>query len=165
MTVPRRNTSAPAASAEATELFLALGAVVKRLRRNPLPRPEALQDALPASAPAPRHVAALVQVADDRLTVGELADRLSVSLATASQMVSDLADWGLVERTADESDRRRTYVSVAPEHRATIRALLESRLRPLERTLARLEPDERHAFLRGLTLLSEELDATMAVTQ
>jgi len=152
--------SAP--SGAATELFIALGAVVKRLRRNPIPEDASLRDALAGVTPAPRHIAALLQVASaDRLGMGELAERLSVSLATASLVVTDLADWGLVERSTDETDRRRTYVTVASAHKATIRALLDSRLRPLEHTLRRLEPDERVAFVRGLTVLAEELDRTM----
>jgi DNA-binding MarR family transcriptional regulator len=149
-------------SAAATELFIALGAVVKRLRRNPIPADESLRDALAGVTPAPRHIAALLQVASaDRLGMGELAELLSVSLATASLVVTDLADWGLVERSTDEADRRRTYVTVASAHKATIRALLDSRLRPLEHTLHQLEPDERTAFVRGLTVLAEELDRTM----
>jgi DNA-binding MarR family transcriptional regulator len=153
--VPRRN----AAFAEATDLFLALGAVIKRLRRNPLPPHESLADV----SPAPRHVAALVQVASEgRIGMSELAERLSVSLATVSQLVSELADWGLVERTTDETDRRRTHVTVAPAHQATIRAMIESRLRPLERALHRLEPNERAAMVQGLVVLAEELDRTTA---
>src|SRR3954469_15400624 len=159
--------SAPSApSAEATELFLALGAVVKRLRHNPLPNDEALREAMTGMAIAPRHIAALMHVASEgRLGMGELAERLSISLATASQVVADLADWGLLERSTDDSDRRRTFVTVAPEHQTTIRALLDSRLRPLERTLRRLEPDERAAFVRGLSVLAEELDHTMTTTK
>lgn len=162
--MPRRSAAAPdvaapTASAEATELFFAVGAVVKRLRRNPLPDHDGLAAALQGMSPAPRHVVALVQMATDGpIGMSDLAERLSVSLATASQVVSELADWGLVARTTDDADRRRTIVTVAPEHAATIRALLDSRLRPLQRTLARLEPDEQHALLRGLAVLAEELD-------
>lgn len=149
-------------TAAATELFIALGAVIKRLRHRPIPEDEGLHAAFAAKAPAPRHIAALLQVASaDRLGMSELAERLSVSLATASLVVTDLAEWGLIERSTDEADRRRTYVTVAPAHQATIRALLDSRLKPLERTLRRLEPDERTSFVRGLTLLAEELDRTM----
>lgn len=154
--------SRPAPSADATELYFALGAVVKRLRRNQQVG-EALGAALAGASPAPRHVFALLQVAsEDRLGMSDLADRLGVSLATTSQVVTDLADWGLLERSTDAVDRRRTYVTVAPEHQATIRALLDSRLRPLERALRRLEPDERTALVRGLTVLADELDQTMA---
>ena len=149
-------------TAAATELFIALGAVVKRLRHRPIPEDEGLRAAFTNKAPAPRHIAALLQVAsEDRLGMSELAERLSVSLATARQVVTDLAERRLVERATDESDRRRTFVTVAPAHQATIRALLDARLKPLERTLRRLEPDERAAFVRGLTVLAEELDRTM----
>lgn len=149
-------------SSAATDLFIALGAVVKRLRTRPVPADEGLRDAFASKAPAPRHIAALLQVASaDRLGMSELAERLSVSLATASLVVTDLADWGLVERSTDDADRRRTYVTVAPAHQATIRALLDSRLKPLERTLRRLENDERGALVRGLLVLAEELDRTM----
>jgi DNA-binding MarR family transcriptional regulator len=150
-----------APSADATELFIALGAVVKRLRRNPLPDDDALREAMSGMAVAPRHISALLQVAsEDRLGMSDLADRLSISLATTSQVVTDLADWGLVERATDDADRRRTFVTITPAHRATIRALLDSRLRPLDQTLRRLEPDERAAFVRGLTVLADELDRT-----
>ena len=152
-------------SADATALFIALGAVVKLLRRNPIPDDEALRAAMTGMAPAPRHIAALLQVAsEDRLGMSELAERLSISLATASQVVSDLADWGLVERTTDDADRRRTFVTIAPAHRVTIRALLDSRLSSMDRTLRRLEPDERAAFIRGLGVLAEELGRTTATT-
>jgi DNA-binding MarR family transcriptional regulator len=163
--VPRRSPAAapaPPASAEATELFFAVGAMVKRLRRNPLPEDDGLTAALQGMSPAPRHILALVQVATDgRIGMSDLAERLSVSLATTSQVVSELADWGLVERSTDDADRRRTFVTVTPAHAATIRALVDSRLRPLERTLARLEPDEQHALLRGLAVLTEELDRSI----
>ena len=66
----------------------------------------------------------------------------------------------MVERQTDAADRRRTLVSVAPEHRPAIRQIFEQRLRPLDRALRRLEPDERLALIRGLTVLAEELDRT-----
>lgn len=162
--MPRSAPTPP--SAAATDLFIALGAVVKRLRRNPIPADESLREAMAGMALAPRHIAALLQVASaDRLGMSELAERLSVSLATASLVVTDLADWELVERSTDDSDRRRTFVTVAAAHRATIRALLDSRLQPVERTLRRLEPDERAAFIRGLTFLRKELDVMMETTR
>jgi DNA-binding MarR family transcriptional regulator len=158
--VPRRSSARTgAASEQSTELFLALGAVIKRFRRHPLPAGERLNAAMQGRTPAPRHITALVQVATDGpIGMTDLAERLSISLATASQLVTELADWGLVERSTDDTDRRRTFVTVTPAHFATIRAMLDSRLRPLDRTLRRLEPDERAAFVRGLTVLAEELD-------
>jgi DNA-binding MarR family transcriptional regulator len=143
-------------SPESTELFIALGAVVKRLKNRPLPDHASLHG-IPF---APRHFSTLFQIAQEApVGISELAERMNVSLATMSQVVTDLDEWGLVERSTDPADRRRTLVSVAPAHRPTIRAIFDQRLRPLDRALRRLEPDERGALVRGLLVLAEELDA------
>jgi DNA-binding MarR family transcriptional regulator len=108
--------------------------------------------------PAPRHVAALMQiVADEGLSVSTLASRLGVSLATASQVVTDLETSDLVERVEDASDRRRTLLRVADSHRELADALLDTRLRPVQRALDRMRPAEQRAFVRGLELVAEEL--------
>ena len=140
---------------ETTELFIAIGAVFKRLKNRPLEQQAALQG-VPF---APRHVSTLLQIGQDEpVGMSELAERMNVSLATMSQVVTDLEEWGLVVRATDPQDRRRTRVSVAAEHRPAIQTIFEQRLRPLGRTLRRLEPDERAALIRGLGILAEELD-------
>ena len=158
--------SAPSESAignapDATDLFIAVGAVVKRLRRMPLPGAAGLEK-LHGAGPAPRHIAALLHIAaNEPIGMSELAERLHVSLATMSQVVTELGDWGLVVRTSDENDRRRTFVSVAAEHRPLTSALVEQRLRPVQRTLDRLSPDDAAALIRGLAVFAEELDTTL----
>lgn len=158
----RRGGAATAATTEAADLFLALGAVVKRLRHHPLPEDSGLAQRWPdGTAPAPRHVAALLHIAvEGPIGMTELAERLEVSLATVSLLVTELADWDIVERSSDESDRRRTLVSVPDEHRAMLRAIVDQRLAPLQRTLARLEPAQRAGFAEGLKILAHELDRT-----
>lgn len=138
-----------------SDLLIALGQVVRRLKQRPMPEHHSLSG-IPF---APRHVSTLLQISQEApVGMSELAVRMNVSLATMSQVVTDLEEWGLVERTTDPADRRRTLVSVTAEHRPTIRTLFEQRLRPLDRTLRRLEPDERTGLIRGLTVLAEELD-------
>lgn len=111
--------------------------------------------------PAPRHVAALMQVvAEEGLSVSTLAARLDVSLATASQVVTDLETSGLLERFADPTDRRRTLVRVDERHRELADSLLDTRLRPVQRALDRMRPAEQRAFVRGLELVAEELGST-----
>jgi DNA-binding MarR family transcriptional regulator len=103
-------------------------------------------------------VAALMQiVADERMSVTTLATRLGVSLATASQVVTDLEASGVVERIEDPTDRRRTLVQVAESHRGLADTLLDTRFRPVQRALDRMRPAEQRAFVRGLELLAEEL--------
>ena len=148
-------------SQESTDLFIALGAVSKRLRI----RQVAAQESLQGIPFAPRHVATLLQIGQDEpVGMSELADLMNVSLATVSQVVTDLEEWGLVERVADPRDRRRTSVRITAEHRPAISAIFEQRLRPLGRTLRRLEPDERTALIRGLQVLAEELDRAACET-
>jgi DNA-binding MarR family transcriptional regulator len=131
---------------------------VKRLDSTPLPTPESKQQAWSDAPPAPRHVAALMQVVtDDRMSVSTLAARLAVSLATASQVVTDLETAGLVQRIEDPTDRRRTLVAVAETHRALADALLDTRLRPVQRALDRMKPAEQRAVVRGLELIAAEL--------
>ncbi len=148
-----------ATAASAAHLLAAFRTVVRRLERTPMPVDAHTQAAWKQSPPAPRHVAALMQVvADERMSVSTLAARLGVSLATASQVVTDLEDSGLVERIEDPTDRRRTLVQVAETHRALAETLLDTRFRPVQRALDRMRPAEQRAMLRGLELLAEELE-------
>jgi DNA-binding MarR family transcriptional regulator len=144
----------------AADLLAALRTVVKRLQHTPMPVDAHTQAAWKQSPPAPRHVAALMQVvADERMSVSTLAARLGVSLATASQVVTDLEESGIVERIEDPTDRRRTLVQVAETHRALANSLLDTRLRPVQRALDRMRPAEQRSFVRGLELLAQELES------
>jgi DNA-binding MarR family transcriptional regulator len=91
------------------------------------------------------------------MTVGELADRLRVSLAHASLMAGALTRAGLAERREDERDRRRTIVAVSERYAGPIREWLRARIEPLREVLAELSSDERDALLRALRLLDERL--------
>jgi DNA-binding MarR family transcriptional regulator len=148
-----------AAPTTAAELLAAFRTVVKRLERTPVPVDPGKQAAWTATNPAPRHVAALMQVvADEGMSVSTLAARLGVSLATASQVVTDLESGGLVARVEDPTDRRRTLVRIAETHRGLADAVLDTRLRPVQRALDQMRPAEQRAFLRGLELVATELE-------
>src|SRR5580692_11362268 len=76
-------TTSTLAPTTAADLLAALRIVVKRLQHTPMPVDAHTQAAWKQSPPAPRHVAALMQiVADERMSVSTLAARLGVSLAT-----------------------------------------------------------------------------------
>jgi DNA-binding MarR family transcriptional regulator len=154
-----------AATADAAALTTALFATLKQMRQLPLPVDPGLSAAWTSTPPAPRHVAALMHVvADERLSVSSLAGRLSVSLATASQIVTDLEALELVERVEDPTDRRRTLVGVCERHRDLTDALLETRLRPVQRAIDRLRPAEQRALVRGLQVLAEEFSGQNTTT-
>jgi DNA-binding MarR family transcriptional regulator len=148
------------ATADSAVLTTALVTVAKQLRQAPLPVDPSLSASWSSSPPAPRHIAALMHVvADEGMSVSTLAERLSVSLATASQIVTDLESRELVERVEDPTDRRRTLIGVCERHRDLTDALLETRLRPVQRALDRMKPAEQRAMLRGLQILDEEFTA------
>lgn len=143
------------------ELVLVLPRVAKGLRRQHAElTPGDLQTAVWKGFSG-RHLLALAHLAEaEPLGVGELAERLNVSLPTGSIVVHELAGYGLVERLEDPTDRRRAIVRIDPAHRPRVEDTLRRAAMPLRRALERLEPAERSAFLRGLNLLAEELKDT-----
>jgi DNA-binding MarR family transcriptional regulator len=146
-----------AATADSAALTTALVTVAKQMRQVALPVDTSLSVACSSSPPAPRHIAALMHVAaDEGLSVSTLAERLCVSLATASQIVTDLESRELVERVEDPTNRRRTLIGVCERHRDLTDALLETRLEPVQRALDRMKPAEQRALARGLAILDEE---------
>jgi DNA-binding MarR family transcriptional regulator len=104
----------------------------------------------------PRHVAALEQLRDGPLSVGVLAARLGLTISTVSGVLAGLDRAGFVERSADQADRRRTIVQIAPGARTAVQEWLDGAAAPLARVLDRLGPDERAAFLKAMDMLEAE---------
>jgi DNA-binding MarR family transcriptional regulator len=154
------STASASLTATAADLLSALRTVMKRLERTQIAPPDASKESAWRDAPpAPRHIAALMQVvADEGMSVSTLATRLGISLATASQVVTDLEGAGLVERFEDPTDRRRTLIQVTETHRSLAQSILDTRLRPVQRALDRMKPAEQRAVVRGLQLIAEELE-------
>jgi len=86
--------------------------------------------------------------------VNELAARLEVAPATVSLMVGDLSRQGVLHRREDDADRRRTIVSIAPQHHAAIDGWLGRGAAAWRTALAPLSPRERQLFVD--TLLAYE---------
>jgi DNA-binding MarR family transcriptional regulator len=125
--------------------------VIREMRRH--------QDrTTPAAAMAlgPRHVAALEQLRDGPMTVGDLAARLGLTMSTVSGILAGLDLAGFIERAPDTADRRRTIVAIAPGQRPAAEQWLDGVAAPLARVLARLRADERSAFLKAMGMLEAE---------
>ena len=91
--------------------------------------------------------------------VGELAAREGVSAAAMSRGVERLQRAGLVQRTPDESDRRRHGLTVTEEGERVLRSVKRRRTAWLARRLDTLSVEERAAVaaaLEPLTRLLEE---------
>ena len=149
--------SPDALRAQAAELLLSFMRLARGPRDHSLPSP--LRDLIDSGALAPRHVSVFAVIAlEGPLTVSELAGRVGLALSTTSLLVTQLADAGLVVRTEDQRDRRRTVVSIEPAHRRESLHVLESRLTPLRRALDRMGPDRAAALLEGMVMVAEEAE-------
>jgi DNA-binding MarR family transcriptional regulator len=105
---------------------------------------------------SPRHVAALEHLRESPLSVGALADELDLTLSTVSGVLGDLDQAGLVERSTDQTDRRRTIVRIRPGARLAVEEWLDGASAPLARVLDRLDASERAAFIKAMDMLEAE---------
>ena len=93
---------------------------------------------------------------DSGQSVSELAERVGLSVATTSLLVGELSRAGILARTEDERDRRRTIVTIATEHEETVGGWVRRMLEPMRSALDRMSPRARADFMRGLRILAEE---------
>jgi DNA-binding MarR family transcriptional regulator len=145
--------------ADLHELVQIMGPVIKALKSGDPPSPGITQ-AFDSGPLGPRHGSVLIALAFSGPTsVSELAKRLGLSLSTVSLMVGELSREGLVSRTEDDTDRRRTIVGVHADHADELDTWTHQRMGPLRRGLERMKPRERAAFMAGWRVLLEETEA------
>ena len=107
---------------------------------------------------APRHLVAFAVIAMlGETTVSELAEQEGIAVSTASLLVTQLVDAGVVERREDPSDRRRSVLSVREGLRAESEALLEARLAPLRRVFERFPEEHMDLVVKIFHALTEEV--------
>jgi DNA-binding MarR family transcriptional regulator len=85
--------------------------------------------------------------------MGRLAERLGVTVATASRTVDALVAAGLVRRAADPSDARAVRVAATPRGRREFRLRRERFVRALERLSDDLSELERRQLADALETL------------
>ncbi|MFC9272261.1 MarR family transcriptional regulator [Streptomyces zhihengii] len=130
-------------------LLLLMPRMVGRAKKIPVP------EALQAFSLAPRHLSLLAYLLfDGPMTVNELAARLQVAPTTVSLLVGDLSRQGILERRADEADRRRRIIGIAAAHQPAITSWLAPGAAAWRKALAPLTPEQRQVFVD--TLLAYE---------
>jgi DNA-binding MarR family transcriptional regulator len=146
-----------ASSEDVREVLRLFVSVLTGLKRGRDEVPASFREAFESGGLGPRHVPVLMVVGfDGPLSVGQIAERIGLSLATTSLMVGELDRHGLVERAEDERDRRRTLVRLPADHRAIIDNWSHERAAPVARALERLSPTTRKHFMEGLRVLADE---------
>jgi DNA-binding MarR family transcriptional regulator len=144
--------------AGAIELASQLSRVINAAKRRAPSPPQAMLDAACREENlGPRHAPVLFAVAmAEGMSVSEIADHIGLSVATASLMVGELSRSGILVRTEDERDRRRTLVTVSPELAGPMKAWRDEVLGPIRNSLERLTPEERATLSKALAILVEE---------
>jgi DNA-binding MarR family transcriptional regulator len=144
--------------AQVRELFALFVGVIKGFKSGREEgRPPELVEAFEGASLGERHLPPLLFLSlEGPMSVGELADTLGLKLATTSLLVGELSRAGLVDRSEDESDRRRKIVSLNEDFRKIAEPQVQGRLGPFRRTLERLAPAARAHFIEGMRVLHEE---------
>ncbi|MGH2354920.1 MAG: MarR family winged helix-turn-helix transcriptional regulator [Chloroflexota bacterium] len=138
--------------AEAEEIL----AHIRALRRDVLRNPFA--DAERSGLTGPQVTVMACLVLRGPLTLTELSRELGMSHSTASGIVDRLQARGLVRRTPDATDRRRTRITVTEQVDDYVHELEGGPPGRLAGALARASPDQRRAIRDALRLLRELLE-------
>lgn len=142
----------------AAEILATVPLVEPYFRRANVRMPRRLEEVFEQRGLTARHGGVIAQLSvAGELSVGDLAQRLGVSLSTASGLVADLAQAGVLTRRADPGNRRRTLVAVADDHAEDVRELVAGRAEPLLKVLAQLSAAERDGFAKGLRAWAEQV--------
>jgi DNA-binding MarR family transcriptional regulator len=91
------------------------------------------------------------------LTIGELAEVEQVQPPTMSRIVAALEIDGWVERIADRTDRRVSFVQVSPKGREELERVRTERNELLAARLHNLDPDEAATIVAALPALEHLL--------
>jgi DNA-binding MarR family transcriptional regulator len=144
--------AAPVADAEA------MLAQIRALWRDLLRNPYAEAEEHGITGPQVTLMACLVSRGP--MAVTELSRTLGMSHSTASGIVDRLEGRGLVQRTADAADRRRTEVAVTASVQRYVRQLEGGPAGRLARVLEAATPSQRATIAKGLRLLVSLLEAS-----
>jgi DNA-binding MarR family transcriptional regulator len=88
------------------------------------------------------------------LPVGQVGDRMGVTLPTASYQVERLVQKGLVERVQDERDRRRALVHLTSEARELLRSLRQGRAELMRSWIEQMSREDVSSLYQGLLALA-----------
>jgi DNA-binding MarR family transcriptional regulator len=99
--------------------------------------------------------AVIILAARKELTVSQLAKLLGVGNPTASLLVQQLVERGLVTRTEGESDRRQTIIRLSTAGQELGSGRRQEREQQWERWLSRLSDEDLKSLARGFDAILE----------
>lgn len=132
-------------------MLLLLPRVVGRIKKVTVPAE------LQSAQLAPRHLTLLaLLLLDGEATISELAARLEIAPATVSLMVGELSRKGILERHEDDTDRRRTIVSISEQSRPAVDRWLSRGANAWRTALSPLTAAERQLVIDTMRTYEEE---------
>lgn len=135
-----------------------LRAVIGRLSRRLRPTPTAL-----AAGMTPTRISVLLTVVrEGRIGLSDLAAAESINPTQLSRAIAQLLEAGLVERSADQGDRRAAWIKPTSAGKRLAERIRGERTDALNLALETLDPAERErifAALGSLERLAEQLQA------
>jgi DNA-binding MarR family transcriptional regulator len=135
-----------------------LRAVIGRLSRRLRPTPTAVEAGM-----TPTRISVLLTVVrEGRIGLSDLAAGESINPTQLSRTIAQLLEAGLVERSADQGDRRAAWVKPTPAGKRLAERIRRERTDALNVALEALSPAERErivAALDSLERLAEQLPA------
>lgn len=100
----------------------------------------------------------------DGLSQRDLAESLHISAPTVTAMLSAMERDELIERRADEQDRRVTRVFLSPKGRQLEAAQRERFAGYINRTVGTLDPSDRAELARLLRMLGDAIERDMGAS-
>ncbi len=88
-------------------------------------------------------------------SLNEVAEHIGLEPPTASKLVENLVQRGLVNREEDRNDRRRVQLSISPKGKKSIDAAFEHTREFLAERLIHLKEPEREELLQAIELLKD----------
>lgn len=106
--------------------------------------------------------ALLLIEARDFMTISEVADMMGIGRSSASILIDQLVQLSLVNRTEDQTDRRRTLVSLTEQAHDLAGRLYQCDQEYMHALFERIGDDDLRALSRGLRAIALATPATMA---
>lgn len=95
-------------------------------------------------------------------TLGELAERMSISAPTASNTITTLEDRGWVRRRRSEEDRRVVWIEITPQGQEVLDAMQDDVQKRIAQLLMNLDGGQQTVLVEGLTVLRDVFAAALA---
>jgi DNA-binding MarR family transcriptional regulator len=131
----------------AQRLRVAIGRLARVLRSN---------EATLAADLTPTRVAVLLNtVRNGPIRLSEVAEQEGLNPTLLSRTVANLAQDGLVTRTADEADRRSAWLDATPAGRELAERIRAQRTHAVEIAMSELTPEDRALIEAALPVLEE----------